>query len=60
MVIYTFSAVLYTLSKQAKALSSNKLHFQVNKRIQALKIPSNLQEQVDVMSLQNVFLFSTG
>lgn len=46
-----FSAVLYTLSKQAKALSANKLHLQVNNRLQTLKIPEALQDQVDVSLL---------
>lgn len=48
--ILHFSAVLYTLSKQAKALSANKLHLQVNNRLQTLKIPEALQEQIDVSS----------
>lgn len=41
-------AVFYTLSKQAKALGANKLHLQVNNRLQALKPPAALQEQIDV------------
>lgn len=45
------SAILYTLSKQARALSANKLHFQVNNRLQTLKVPPGLQEQVDVIFL---------
>lgn len=43
-----FSAVLYTLAKQAKELNYKKLNLQVNNRIQKLRIPSALQEQVDV------------
>lgn len=39
---------MYTLSKQAKILSANKLHLQVNSRLQSLKVPPGLQEQVDV------------
>ncbi|KAJ6643007.1 Intraflagellar transport protein 122 like [Pseudolycoriella hygida] len=41
-------AVLYTLSKQAKVLSANKLYLQVNNRLQSLKAPAGIQEQVDV------------
>lgn len=43
-----YSAVLYTLSKQAKVLSANKLYLQVNNRLQSLKAPAGIQEQVDV------------
>lgn len=39
---------MYTLSKQAKVLQANKLHLQVSSRLQALKIPPAMQEQVDV------------
>lgn len=46
--IIFFSAVLYTLSKQAKVLSANKLYLQVNNRLQSLKVPPGIQEQVDV------------
>lgn len=42
------SAVLYTLAKQAKELNYKKLNLQVNNRLQKLRIPSALQEQVDV------------
>lgn len=42
------SAVLYTLAKQAKELNYKKLNLQVNNRIQKLRVPSALQEQVDV------------
>lgn len=41
-------AVLYTLSKQAKVLGANKLHLQVNNKLQTLKAPPGIQEQVDV------------
>lgn len=41
-------AVYYTLSKQAKVLGANKLHLQVNNKLQTLKAPSGIQEQVDV------------
>lgn len=43
-----FSAILYTLAKQAKELNYKKLNLQVNNRIQKLRVPSALQEQVDV------------
>lgn len=45
---FVFSAVLYTLAKQAKELNYKKLNLQVNNRIQKLRVPSALQEQVDV------------
>ncbi|XP_055325424.1 intraflagellar transport protein 122 homolog, partial [Sitodiplosis mosellana] len=41
-------AVLYTLAKQAKELNYKKLNLQVNNRIQKLRVPSALQEQVDI------------
>jgi intraflagellar transport protein 122 len=44
----TQSAILYTLSKQAKVLGANKLHLQINNKLQALKPPPGIQEQVDV------------
>ncbi|KAG5666409.1 hypothetical protein PVAND_014438 [Polypedilum vanderplanki] len=40
--------VYYTLSKQAKVLGANKLHFQINNKLQQLKAPNGIQEQVDV------------
>lgn len=40
-------AVLFTLSKQAKALEANKLCLQINKRLQALKPPPTVQDQID-------------
>lgn len=43
-----FSAVYYTLSKQAKVLGANKLHLQINNKLQSLKIPAGIQEQVDI------------
>lgn len=43
-----FSAILYTLAKQAKELNYKKLNLQVNNRIQKLRVPTALQEQVDV------------
>lgn len=43
-----FSAILYTLAKQAKELNYKKLNLQVNNRIQTLRVPAALQEQVDV------------
>ncbi|XP_037909163.1 intraflagellar transport protein 122 homolog isoform X2 [Hermetia illucens] len=46
-------AVLYTLSKQAKALDANKLYFQINKRLQTLKPPANIQEQIDINYLNS-------
>lgn len=45
------SAVLYTLAKQAKELNYKKLNLQVNNRIQTLRVPPNLQEQVDVSEI---------
>lgn len=48
MLYPLYSAVLYTLSKQAKVLSANKLYLQVNNRLQSLKAPPGIQEQVDV------------
>lgn len=39
---------MYTLAKQAKELNYKKLNLQVNNRIQKLRVPSALQEQVDV------------
>lgn len=41
-------AVYYTLSKQAKVLGANKLHLQINNKLQTLKAPSGIQEQVDI------------
>lgn len=41
-------AVYYTLSKQAKVLGANKLHLQINNKLQLLKAPSGIQEQVDI------------
>lgn len=40
-------AVLFTLSKQAKALEANKLCLQINKKLQALKPPPTVQDQID-------------
>lgn len=50
-ISFRFSAVLYTLAKQAKELNYKKLNLQVNNRIQKLRIPSTLQEQVDVSEI---------
>lgn len=47
-IIFRLSAILYTLSKQAKVLAANKLHLQVNNRLQSLKAPPGIQDQVDV------------
>lgn len=47
-LVLVFSAILYTLSKQAKVLSANKLHLQVNNRLQSLRAPPGIQDQVDV------------
>jgi intraflagellar transport protein 122 len=41
-------AVYYTLTKQAKVLGANKLHLQINNKLQSLKAPSGIQEQVDI------------
>lgn len=41
-------AVYYTLSKQAKILGANKLHLQINNKLQTLKAPNGIQEQVDI------------
>ena len=41
-------AIYYTLSKQAKVLGANKLHLQVNNKLQSLKAPPGVQEQVDI------------
>lgn len=41
-------AIYYTLSKQAKVLGANKLHLQINNKLQTLKAPSGIQEQVDI------------
>ncbi|XP_055378562.1 intraflagellar transport protein 122 homolog [Condylostylus longicornis] len=46
-------AVFYTLSKQAKVLKANKLYFQINKKLQTLKPPSNMQEQIDINFLNS-------
>lgn len=51
LLLSFFSAVLYTLAKQAKELNYKKLNLQVNNRIQTLRVPPNLQEQVDVCSI---------
>lgn len=52
-MICRFSAILYTLAKQAKELNYKKLNLQVNNRIQKLRVPSALQEQVDVSVKEN-------
>lgn len=53
-------AILYTLSKQAKVLGANKLHSQVNNKLQQLKVPIGIQDQVQVRritnNLSNIFL----
>ncbi|XP_053684288.1 intraflagellar transport protein 122 homolog [Sabethes cyaneus] len=41
-------AIYYTLSKQAKVLGANKLHLQINNKLQSLKVPAGIQEQVDI------------
>lgn len=41
-------AVFYTLAKQAKVLGANKLHLQINNKLQTFKAPIGIQEQVDV------------
>lgn len=48
-------AVLYTLSKQAKVLGANKLHLQVNNKLQTLKAPPGIQEQVDVSVFETFY-----
>lgn len=45
-------ALYYTLSKQAKILGSMKLHLMINNKLQNLKTPAGIQEQVD-MSIIN-------
>lgn len=45
------SAVLYTLSKQARILGANKLSKQLLDRIQTLRIPTKFMEQVEVSVL---------
>jgi intraflagellar transport protein 122 len=45
-------ALYYTLSKQAKILGSMKLHLMINNKLQNLKAPAGIQEQVD-MSIIN-------
>lgn len=47
-LLYTYSSVLFTLAKQAKLLQANKLCLLVNKRLQSLKPPVGVQEQIDV------------
>ncbi|XP_037937685.1 intraflagellar transport protein 122 homolog [Teleopsis dalmanni] len=46
-------AVLFTLAKQAKFLHANKLCLVVNKRLQSLKPPAGIQEQIDVNYLNS-------
>uniref|UniRef100_A0A034W8E8 Uncharacterized protein n=1 Tax=Bactrocera dorsalis TaxID=27457 RepID=A0A034W8E8_BACDO len=47
-ILSSTSAVLFTLAKQAKLLQANKLCLVVNKRLQSLKPPAGVQEQIDV------------
>lgn len=51
-----FSAVLFTLTKQAKLLGANKLHLQVNNRLQTLKPPPGMQEPIDVSFKIYIFI----
>uniref|UniRef100_A0A1A9X527 Intraflagellar transport protein 122 homolog n=1 Tax=Glossina brevipalpis TaxID=37001 RepID=A0A1A9X527_9MUSC len=46
-------AVLFTLAKQAKFLQANKLCLVVNKRLQSLKPPAGVQEQIDINYLNS-------
>jgi intraflagellar transport protein 122 len=46
-------AVYYTLSKQGKVLGANKLHLQINNKLQSLKAPNAIQEQVDINILNS-------
>ncbi|XP_067643813.1 intraflagellar transport protein 122 homolog isoform X2 [Eurosta solidaginis] len=46
-------AVLFTLAKQAKLLKANKLCLVVNKRLQSLKPPAGVQEQIDINYLNS-------
>ncbi|XP_039966152.1 intraflagellar transport protein 122 homolog [Bactrocera neohumeralis] len=46
-------AVLFTLAKQAKLLQANKLCLVVNKRLQSLKPPAGVQEQIDINYLNS-------
>ncbi|XP_055909537.1 intraflagellar transport protein 122 homolog [Eupeodes corollae] len=46
-------ALYYTLSKQAKLLDANKLCLQVNKKLQTLKPPAGIQEQIDINYLSS-------
>jgi len=55
-MIHLCSSVLFTLAKQAKFLQANKLCLLVNKRLQSLKPPAGVQEQIDVSSLGNLLL----
>lgn len=64
--MYNYSSVLFTLAKQAKLLQANKLCLLVNKRLQSLKPPAGVQEQIDVsyhyireIVLTNLWLQST-
>lgn len=50
------SAVLFTLAKQAKLLQANKLCLVVNKRLQSLKPPAGVQEQIDVSLCFSIYL----
>jgi intraflagellar transport protein 122 len=49
-------AIFYTLSKQAKVLGANKLHLQINNKLQSLKPPPSIQDQVDVRSLKKTLV----
>ncbi|XP_013114597.2 intraflagellar transport protein 122 homolog [Stomoxys calcitrans] len=46
-------AVLFTLAKQSKFLQANKLCLVVNKRLQSLKPPAGVQEQIDINYLNS-------
>lgn len=46
-IINFYSAIFYTLSKQAKSLGASKLHLQTNIKLQSLKPPHGVQDQID-------------
>ncbi|XP_017129587.1 intraflagellar transport protein 122 homolog [Drosophila elegans] len=46
-------SVLFTLAKQAKFLQANKLCLLINKRLQSLKPPAGVQEQIDLNFLNS-------
>jgi len=54
--ILSSSSVLFTLAKQAKFLQANKLCLLINKRLQSLKPPAGVQEQIDVSDVKTLII----